>query len=1436
MKMIERFHASLSAVLLTAGLGILVATPVHAETTASYVHDGLLACWDGIENAGSGRHNAYAATNWTDVVDGRPFTLFNATVNADRVTFMNALTSYGTLSDADTAVTFGYATNGTLEVVYASATGTGSQVMLQSSTASGVALGIYNGSSLVACNVNRPIFTFTSGTTTNAVSVRYFRSKSDSAFVNGESCQASTSQSYWGSPDKTTTIGVRTSKANNPFNGSIYAIRVYDRQLTDEEIAANHAVDVRRFREGQVFSDDILSISAAPSAFGPPTKGDFAFQPGLAANASLPVSCPPAWTNDNGDTTCSCTGWKLFNAAGELVDSGTETAFTYVHPSPAAYRRLEWQWTAPSYRILASANEGGSVSPAEQWVAEGDSATVAALPNAGRGFYRWTNDVPASVAASSSTITFPATAPVSLFASFGGLWHVSSEGDASAPSAGFATGFPTIETALAVALTGDTILLAPGTYVLANATGIAVTSEVRLVGVGGPDVTTVSAMPNGTAESKLLKLVNGHVKGITFANACMTHNGVANAMVHATGASVIDNCVFTDFTLPTASGNKGCAIYIGGTTKMYDSVFRNTHTDNTTAWDSLIPLYLADSANVYDCVVSNNQFRYSTGGAVTIASANAALRRTLVKDNTHIRVESRNLPFAAGVCISAAGTLEDCVIEGNVAKGSSLANTVYAGGLCIAAANAKVRRCVIRNNSAEGTAAAGGVFAYRGGTSPFQDLLIVGNRNETGMAGGLHAAYDGAVFAHCTVYGNTLSANASGTPGAYIASGTLTDSIVYGNGEGALRFSTNNVLKASAGVITDCCVTCEGEASLGSGNVAGNPCFVDADGGDFRISLISPCRDAGVTVADAVPTDLAGVARPQGAAVDMGCYEFAASGSPECAIAADAERIAIGGEAVISAAVLPAEGVTGFRWTISDANGVRTETTDVPAYRYTSSAASPAEITCTALWTGGDEATAAPVSIAVLPSIVHASLAGGHVWPYDTEAKAATNLQTVIDTVYAVPGAPGTVYVHEGLWGADRGQDVSASHLFTLKVPIRLLGLGQVILDGENTRRILLVDHPEAVVSNFAFMRACNSNSGILRGAAVEILCGGFVSDCAITNCTATGKTTEALLHINSGSAERMLVSGNTAPTNNVWASNAGTPVYMLGGALRNSRITDNTFQDYSHGGAVGVNGPALVEDCEISGNESFLSESSYYTAGGMTVRGGGTVRRCIIRNNTRKTANNIYRNVGGLSTYGGNATIEACVITNNVSMGAKTSGGICCAGIYVAANVIVRNCLVADNHQETTQGGLKTGGVYLEGSGALQNCTVYGNTCASTPANGGIYQVSGTITNCIVWGNGGLVSGLFEQHDLNQLGGTAGYSCFGETVAGEGNISAAPRFRMPADGNFFVNHHSPCVHAGIAIAGLVTDIEGMPRSTKYRPTLGCYRFTGFFPTTITLK
>ena len=275
-------------------LAALCAANATATSTSSYVQDGLIACWDGIENAGTGQHDA-SATVWKDIIAGYEVSLNNVTVEADRMTFAGTATSYGVLSAADTTSTFVAAKDGTLEIVYRSSSSAASQVFLQAPQSSGIACGIWNTSTMLnyshETQLNKPAFTFTSGTATNCLSVRYTSSAPISAVANNSALATSTSASYWLCPSGETQayIGARASRANYPVPDSSYCIRLYSRHLSDAEIAANYEVDQKRF-VSPVKDESTLYVTSSPLGVGSPAPA-YGFVAGLSAGETRDVSC-----------------------------------------------------------------------------------------------------------------------------------------------------------------------------------------------------------------------------------------------------------------------------------------------------------------------------------------------------------------------------------------------------------------------------------------------------------------------------------------------------------------------------------------------------------------------------------------------------------------------------------------------------------------------------------------------------------------------------------------------------------------------------------------------------------------------------------------------------------------------------------------------------------------------------------------------------------------------------------------------------------------------------------------------------------------------------------------------------------------------------------------------------------------------------------------
>ena len=176
------------------------------------------------------------------------------------------------------------------------------------------------------------------------------------------------------------------------------------------------------------------------------------------------------------------------------------------------------------------------------------------------------------------------------------------------------------------------------------------------------------------------------------------------------------------------------------------------------------------------------------------------------------------------------GTATKCTFTGNTAETSGGGGMYYG----------KAINCTFTNNTAE---ISGGGMA--GGTAT--NCSFTGN---TAFYGG---GMTGGTATNCTFTGNTAFY------GGGMYSGTATNCILWGN-------TPNDADETSMSY------SCLSAAYDGTGNIVGNPDFVNPLVGDFRLRSTSPCMDTG-TSDGASAVDILGRSRPQGAGVDMGAYE-----------------------------------------------------------------------------------------------------------------------------------------------------------------------------------------------------------------------------------------------------------------------------------------------------------------------------------------------------------------------------------------------------------------------------------------------------------------------------------------------------------------------------------------------------------------------------------
>lgn len=204
--------------------------------TIPYVSDGLVFWLDGLEK---GR----AAGKWTDLIGGIEFTPTSAEAvieNQDNFYF----TSLGGTQPK------GFVTNGTLsstldttiEVCYIPENATHCLFIHQSSSPSSL---FYKSGNSITFIQRGNTYTYAM-TLGNPYTISLNLS---SGLVNGNSISPNTGTDFWNNSG-IFYIGSRNSSGQNPFKGTLYSIRIYNRRLTSSEMLANQQIDNQRFNLG----------------------------------------------------------------------------------------------------------------------------------------------------------------------------------------------------------------------------------------------------------------------------------------------------------------------------------------------------------------------------------------------------------------------------------------------------------------------------------------------------------------------------------------------------------------------------------------------------------------------------------------------------------------------------------------------------------------------------------------------------------------------------------------------------------------------------------------------------------------------------------------------------------------------------------------------------------------------------------------------------------------------------------------------------------------------------------------------------------------------------------------------------------------------------------------------------------------------------------
>ena len=264
-----------------------------------------------------------------------------------------------------------------------------------------------------------------------------------------------------------------------------------------------------------------------------------------------------------------------------------------------------------------------------------------------------------------------------------------------------------------------------------------------------------------------------------------------------------------------------------------------------------------------------------------------------------------------GVFSEPSGVVTNCVLTGNLSFKFYVSPGGYGGGAC----GGNLYNCTLTNNTAEhvwfstgyyGGGGAAGCILYNctvtGNSGSGAEGCTLYNCTLTGNSAHSGGGANGCTLYNCTLTGNTASDGGGGASDSMLYNCLVTDNdggsdgqffncTVVGNNGGVSGTVFNSIIYYNFGgnyaagtVLNFSCTT--PLPTNGVGNITGHPLFMDMAAGDYRLSEVSPCIDAGTNlIAMNVgytydPTDILGNTRfidgnfDGRVAWDIGAYEF----------------------------------------------------------------------------------------------------------------------------------------------------------------------------------------------------------------------------------------------------------------------------------------------------------------------------------------------------------------------------------------------------------------------------------------------------------------------------------------------------------------------------------------------------------------------------------
>ncbi len=682
---------------VVAAVAAVMAGDIEAARSLSYVQDGLVAQWDGIENVGRGRHDG-TATAWTDLTgNGHDLKNFISGLSWQGDSLVMPTASYGMAATFAGSVAVGLNDYCAYEIVF-----------LRDAVQKKFVFGFGSFKGLAICDNylavnNGTTSCFTASPSAKEVHQLYVdydsKGNGEQVVLDGEVCPSVAGSEGW--TQKTSGIGY-ANNSNWAFHGQIYAIRIYNRKLSASEREWNRQIDAQRFLKKSANS---LYVTSDTIACGEPTPNYGIHESGESGDD---CSAPTAWTSEDGTTRATLKGYAIYSRdaatnARTFVREGTEASVTVERDETSM--EVEWKWDV-EVRPSVTAEAGGTVTGVTEWMKLGDTFTVEATPSEGYVFGWWSGDLPSGCDNTQPVLTMKTTtAAQHLVAHFRKLVYVAKDGD----DANGGTSWDDALASLSVALAKDEnpcVMVGPGLY-----------ETNGYITIDKPAVVVGKKTEKGTETVFRLTAAKGAIFVLSHAFARVENLALTTADkaygrgVLVRSAGTVDSCVITNCYCDASKTYFGNDVPNdgGGVFLWYGGTVRNTY--------------------FYKCSPLSQSGDYR-GGGIAIFGAGLA-------ENCEIRDCWASKQGGGGVYLKDGGTLRNSLVAGCYMTDAQDSTGISMTG-------GQVENCTITGNHMEKSSTASAV-TISGGT--IVNSVIWGNVNGSGVAG---VKQTGGTISYCT--------------------------------------------------------------------------------------------------------------------------------------------------------------------------------------------------------------------------------------------------------------------------------------------------------------------------------------------------------------------------------------------------------------------------------------------------------------------------------------------------------------------------------------------------------------------------------------------------------------------------------------------------------------------------------------------------------------